>query len=307
VSGVGNPRAFGHLDLLARHAAQMFAVACDFVGVAPGRISSGEVHRAERERLGRWHLRDESGEGEDGGFEHAISRIARGYNCAMTSAGRLFFAILLATATLAQPLKFDGRTVTVIEPSKQDDFFPTGPASVCLEGPPQIQCFTMPEEYGNNPHAEVVALDKGKSALLFSAASGGVSGWSIKYAMLRPVDRNELEDFLRAGTVSNQSEHAVWNAPAISSAPIFVTATYRSGPGETHYGPHRYMISAYVLLSDKLLDGDFYYFLDDEYLTVNKYDLETQHVLATEKATILARLRRAKASRAPKPKKAGVH
>jgi len=40
--------------------------------------------------------------------------------------------------------------------------------------------------FGNNPTATVVELRKGTSAILFTAASGGVSGWEINLSLLRP-------------------------------------------------------------------------------------------------------------------------
>src|SRR5437870_4291438 len=84
--------------------------------------------------------------------------------------------------------KFMGREVTIIVPEKldADGFFPNGPASVCVDGPPQRQCYTAPKEFGNSPTVAVVQVEKDMSALLFSAASGGVSGWQIHLALLRP-------------------------------------------------------------------------------------------------------------------------
>jgi hypothetical protein len=39
-----------------------------------------------------------------------------------------------------------------------------------------------------------------------------------------------------------------------------VTADWTSGPDESHYSPHRYIISAYALrASPSLLDGLYYY------------------------------------------------
>jgi hypothetical protein len=54
------------------------------------------------------------------------------------------------------------------------------------------------------------------------------------------------------------------------------------------------MVSAYALKASSLVDNRDYY-LEDRYMTVNKYDLEGKaDVLASERQKILARLRRLK-------------
>src|SRR5215471_12550286 len=133
------------------------------------------------------------------------------------------------TAGTRNDLKFEDRSVTVVEPELDaDGFFPKGPASVCIEGPPRRQCYKAGEGdwiFGRYPAAEVVQLDKETSAVFFSAASGGVSGFVVHFALLRPGVRDDLEDlFSRDVSVSEQGEHAFWNVAEISEAPIFVTA-----------------------------------------------------------------------------------
>jgi hypothetical protein len=101
----------------------------------------------------------------------------------------LVFALLLAASTAAQPvhpLGFMGRDVTVTGSERDPGGFPKGPASVCLDGPPQRQCYTAPQKSGNDPKVTVVQLKNDLAALLFSAESGGTSGWSIHFALLRP-------------------------------------------------------------------------------------------------------------------------
>jgi len=134
--------------------------------------------------------------------------------------------------------KFLGREVTVIEPETDaDGFFPKGPASVCVEGPPQRQCYTAPKDFGRSPTVEIVQVERDTPALLFSAASGGVSGYGIHHALLRPGPGKDLENlFPSEVSVSNQSQHAFWNEPVISPAQIFLTAEYVWGPDEGHYG-----------------------------------------------------------------------
>jgi hypothetical protein len=80
-----------------------------------------------------------------------------------------------------------GREVTVTAPELDaDGFFPKGPATVCVEAPPQRQCYTAPMDFGRSPAVEVIQIDKDTPALFFSAAGGGVSGWIVHFALLRP-------------------------------------------------------------------------------------------------------------------------
>jgi hypothetical protein len=195
-----------------------------------------------------------------------------------------------------------GRRVTITEPETDaDGFFPKGPASICIEGPPQQQCYTAPGDFGRVPTAEVVQVSTGLTALLFSATSGGVSGFAIQFALLQPGTGKQLENlFLGNVEVSNQSQHAFWSEPEISDSKIFVTADYAWGPDESHYSPHRFIIRAYVRTHSSLIDGSYYY-LDDQFMTVRKYDLDANaDVLISEKPEILSRLKRTKASAEPR-------
>jgi len=145
---------------------------------------------------------------------------------------------------------------------------------------------------------DVIQLDKETPALFFSAASGGVSGFGIHFALLRPGNGKDLENlFLSDTSVSNQSQHAFWTDPTVSDAPIFVTADFVWGPDESHYSPHRYITSAYVRRTSSIVDG-LYYCLEDRYMTARTYDLDSNaDILAAEKPEILARLKRVKAER----------
>jgi hypothetical protein len=204
--------------------------------------------------------------------------------------------LVFITSLLVQPQPgFMGRAVTVTKPKLDaTGFFPKGPASVCLQGSPR-QCYTAPTDFGRDPDATVIQIDKETSAIFFSAASGGVSGLTIHFALLRPGTGKELEDlFMSDPSVSNQSEHAWWTDLTISDAKIFVTADFVWGPGEAHYDEHRYVISAYVRKRELMLDGANYYFLDDRYMTARRYEGEKANVLGSEKQEILARLKRAK-------------
>lgn len=143
--------------------------------------------------------------------------------------------------------KFLGRDVTILDPGMADDFYPKGPASVCVEGPPQRQCYTAPSEFGREPKVEIVELSRNRSALLFSAGSGGVSGWRIHFALLRFGAQDKLENMLPDdAAISAQGQYALWRDGAVSDALIFVTADYIWSVDEGHFGLHRYIISAFV-------------------------------------------------------------
>jgi len=86
-----------------------------------------------------------------------------------------------------------------------------------------------------------------------------------------------------------------WNDSTISDAQIFVTADYVWGPDEGHIFEHRYIISLYVRKPSTMIDG-LYYYLEDRYMTIRKYDLDANaDILNSEKLEILARLHRIKA------------
>jgi hypothetical protein len=204
--------------------------------------------------------------------------------------------LILSSMAVGQGLpKLMGREVTVVEPGLIDDFFPKGPASVCIEGPPVRQCYTAPEDFGRDSSITLVQVEKSMPALLFSAAGGGVSGFSIHVALLHPGPGKDLENLFPDITVSNQSQQAFWNDSTISDAPIFLTAEYSWGPDEGHHGEHRFIVSVYVRRPSSLLNN-LEYFLEDRYMTVRKYDLDANaDILASEKQEILARLARVKA------------
>ena len=198
-------------------------------------------------------------------------------------------------AARQDPPKFLGREVTITEPELEDEFFPKGPATVCVEGPPRRQCYTAPRDFGRSPAVSVIQLGKEVPALFFSAASGGVSGFAFHFALLRPGTGKDLENLFFSDTsVSNQSEHAFWNDSTVSDSPIFLTADFVWGP-ESHYEEHRYIISVYVRKPSSIVDGRYYH-LEDRYMTVRKYDLDAnKDILTSEKQEILARLARIKA------------
>ena len=147
----------------------------------------------------------------------------------------------------------------------------------------------------------MILIEKDAPAILFSAASGGVSGWGIHFALLQPGTGTALENLFPSNlTVSNQSQHTFLKDSAISDSQIFVTADYVWNLDDGHYGAHRYIISAYLRKSSPLLD-DRYYDLQDRYMTARKYDLGANlDILSSEKQEILARLKRVKAEGEPR-------
>lgn len=184
-----------------------------------------------------------------------------------------------------------GRQVTIMKPEVEDQF-PKGPATVCVGAPQQKQCYTAPLDFGRNTSTVVVQLKQDTQALLFSAESGGVSGWSVHFALLVPGTGKELQNlFFPDMSFANQSQHAFWKEPSISRTPIFLVADYIWGPGEGHYGDHRFMISAYFP-ADWYPDGGLTYYLADRYMTTRSYDLDKSDILTTERPEILARLKR---------------
>lgn len=200
---------------------------------------------------------------------------------------------MFATAAAAgaqTATKFMGREVVVYPPPGTDDGTgesPSEPARACLEGPPEEQCYSTPKEFGWNPNVEVVQFAKDRSALLFSASTGGVSGRGIHYALLAAEGGKELQDlFLGDVSVSNQSRTAFWSEPDLSDTKIFVDSDAMWGPGEVHYGEHRYVLSIYVWEGSN-------YWLADRYITSRWYDFDANDdVLGSEKAEIIARLKK---------------
>ena len=84
--------------------------------------------------------------------------------------------LLLSSSNTSAQTLFEGRKVTITEPETDaDGFFPKGPASVCIEGLVQRQCYTAPEAFGRAPEVTVVQVMKNLPALFFSVFSGGVS------------------------------------------------------------------------------------------------------------------------------------
>ena len=103
-------------------------------------------------------------------------------------------ALVILILLAADPVTYVGRQVKVVDPGTEDPdgFFPKGEAKVCVQGQQEKDCYTAPKGVGRMPSLSVVALRKGESALFFEAASGGVSGFPLHFALLKFCDRDRF-------------------------------------------------------------------------------------------------------------------
>jgi hypothetical protein len=214
-------------------------------------------------------------------------------------------ALAVLTLLAAEPVSYLGRQLTVVDPGTEDPdgFFPKGEARVCVQGQQERDCYTAPRGIGRTPTLSVIELRGGEPALLFEAASGGVSGFVFHFALLEFCDRNrfprcgvnELKNLFPLDLEdSNQSRHAWWELSGISHSKVFLTADFVWGNREAHTSDHRYIVSVYVRRPDDF--DELPYYLVDQFMTVRFYDGELDDVLGAEKQQILARLNRVKAS-----------
>ena len=211
---------------------------------------------------------------------------------------RLAMVVMIAGSVWAQgPVKFMGRVVTVTKPKLDDSgMFPEGPATVCVEGPPRRQCYTAPKDFGRDPDASIVQIEKSTPAIFFIVAADGVSGFPVHFALLHPGEDGTLEDLFGSELyLSERGQHSWWSEPSISAAKMFVTADYVWASGECHGCDHRWIISTYLRKAapGPLGVGEGMYDLEDRYMTVRRYE-ENDRILGTEKPEILARLKRVK-------------
>jgi hypothetical protein len=218
---------------------------------------------------------------------------------AATAIVQLVLLVASAEGLLAQPLPtFAGQQVSVTAGQVGRGISASlSPARVCLA--PSGICFTAPNHtppFGLTPTVAVVQLNASQQALSFTAiASGGGSG-SSKMLSLLVLRDGRLESLSTGVTISEQGEFAIWQEPSLSSFALVVTADYIWGASETHFSPHRYRVSAYVM--GALAGGGELrqYFLQDEYMTSTKYPSLDQAgrvaVLDRERPEVLTRLRR---------------
>lgn len=214
--------------------------------------------------------------------------------------------VLLVVA--ADAVIYSGRSVEVVDPGTYPGgLFPKAEAKVCVTGQQAKNCYTAPKGFGRVPKLSLIDLSKGEQAMFLEVESGGVSGWSLHFAVLKFCDQkqvpgcpfNKLWNYLPDGvSVSNQSRHAWWEVSEFSDAKIFLTAESVWGPGETKNSAHRCNVSIYALRS--IEENESRYYLVDRFMTARSYLLnhrgEPADVLGEEKQEIVSRLKRVKAA-----------
>jgi hypothetical protein len=190
----------------------------------------------------------------------------------------------------------------VAEGQMDENGFPTSGAKLCLADEKNV-CYQMPShtlqgsnqltyDFGLEPHARILSLTNGGSWVFFSAMfSAGGSGTLTRLAILRyqPDDHGgALINLLPYDGVTDESEHAIWTVPSVSSHPILVHADFIWGSGEIHFGPHYYQVEAW-----RFDTATGRYTKAVSYRTSKKYDGGDSvpiSVLGPERAEILSRL-----------------
>ena len=188
----------------------------------------------------------------------------------------------------------------LIEGVKDGPYFATTGAQLCLADGWKT-CFSLPPQraklngeemvtqFGLMPEGQRVSIRAGGSLVLFFADSGGGSGSGAKFALLRYRRDKPLYDLLPEIELSNQSDHALWYIPSVSSMPLLVTADFL-WEDEAHYGSHHYEIRAYRYNANI-----------DKYEQILKYQTERKYrgfdnfddpfpLLKYERASILKKL-----------------
>jgi len=128
--------------------------------------------------------------------------------------------------------------------------------------------------------------------VLFNANSGGGSGSSDRYVLLRSEPNQSFKKLLPEITVTNQADVAAWDMPSVSPMPVFLTADYLWGAMEAHYSSHFFEVRMYVY--DQVADR---YKLRHKYQTAHKYPgidnwEQAPEVLEKEKGKIMEILKK---------------
>lgn len=200
-----------------------------------------------------------------------------------------------AQTTRRLPFHFRGASLEMMVPATNEGGA-AEPARVCILVSPSKACFspardtTARLEFGIEPHAELVRIAPGRNGLLFTAgASAGGSGSLTSLALL-DFDGQELRNLLPTIVLTNQSQYAFWREPGISPAALLLTADFVWARGETHFAPHRYLVTVYGFR-----EGVGKYGRLERYTTTRKYpgldDADEISVLGPERPVILARLK----------------
>lgn len=170
-----------------------------------------------------------------------------------------FLLLISASAVWAQethrPDVSEFPRYKLIEGVKEDPYSTTTGAQLCLADGLKT-CFSlspqketvngeeMTTQFGLMPEGQRVSIHGGGSLVLFSADSGGGSGSTDRFALLRYRRNYPLYDLLPEIELSNQSDHALWDVPSVSPMPLLATADFL-WEGGAHYGSHYYEIRAY--------------------------------------------------------------
>jgi len=128
---------------------------------------------------------------------------------------------------------------------------PLSAARLCLAADSR-KCFKLPQTgsgddaffYYWHPKADRILAKSGETLIFFSASFRGGSGGSDEFVLLR-YEQNAIKNLLPPLTLTNQSDHALWSIPSLSSMPLLVTADFLWQDGEVHYGSHYFEICAY--------------------------------------------------------------
>jgi hypothetical protein len=176
--------------------------------------------------------------------------------------------------------------------------FPLSNARLCTVEA-KDQCFTLAHSgagsdedswtyYGLRARSRRIKLDGGGSVVLFNANTGGGSGSSDRYVLLRSDADGRLKNLLPEIIVTNQADVAMLGLPTVSSLPVLLTADALWEGQEGHYGSHFFEIRMYVYDS-----GKDRYKLSHKYSTASKYPGidnwdQTPEVLEKERKRIVA-------------------
>lgn len=214
--------------------------------------------------------------------------------CSLSIAFLLLWSSSVAQQKQPAATFFRGNKVSFAMPPVDSEGLANGPVIVCVESTPKPQCYTPPEAnppFGTAPKAKVVQLKPGIDVILYEVhAYAGGSGSRHLLALLEP-DKGYLSNLTPDTTFGDQSEYHFWNVPSISDMPLLVLADASSGPGETHFDKHRFLVTVYSFVPEW-----HSYSLRDKYLTSGKYpsfnDVDVINVLEPEREEIVARLKR---------------
>ncbi|WP_263356431.1 hypothetical protein [Acidicapsa ligni] len=187
----------------------------------------------------------------------------------------LWIAVILAVCPLWAPFR-DFPPYKIYQGLLGEDNQPISGARLCANEE-KSHCFALAHSrtgsdedswlyYGLRAKSQRLKLAGGGGVVLFNANSGGGSGSSDRYVLLRSEPDRQFKNLLPEIIVTNQADVAAWNLPTVSSMPVFLTADYLWGAMEGHYSSHFFEVRIYVY--DPVADR---YKLRHKYQTAHKY------------------------------------